>query len=504
LAATGRSAAQGPTQTLEFALARYSLVFSRLGVSRIGRYLAAVTIPACALMGFVGHAAAGEGSFDSQAEWAQGYDADEHLAITRSANPVLSPETFAATEQATEHYRQIVADGGWVQVPSGHDLKLGSQGEAVVALRRRLATSGDLDSSAGVSPIFDSYVDAAVRHFQARHGLNQTGIVDQDTFTAMNIPADVRLRQLEINIVRLKAYSGNLGERFVMANIPAAAVETVENGVVVTRHIAGVGRIDRQSPVMITKATEINFNPYWTVPVSIIRKDLIPRMQANPNYLAEHKIRIFDKDGNELQANQIDWNSLDAVNYKFRQDTGGDVNSLGVVRINIPNPYGVYMHDTPEKGIFGDDDRFISSGCIRVQNVRDYVAWLLKDTTGWDRDHIDEVIRSGEQVDVKLAEPIPVYWVYITAWATPDGLVEFRDDIYQRDGLGSIASIQMPGQTPEQGSAPPPVQPQQVSTGAPPPEPPQEVPQAPPQDVPQASPGQDGDQQPLPPMNDTQ
>ena len=162
------------------------------------------------------------------------------------------------------------------------------------------------------------------------------------------------------------------------------------------------------------------------------------------------------------------------MNYKFRQDTGGDVNSLGVVRINIPNPYGVYMHDTPEKGVFGDDDRFISSGCIRVQNVRDYVAWLLKDTPGWDRDRIDEVIRSGEQVDVKLVPPVPVYWVYITAWATPDGLVEFRDDIYQRDGLGSVAS-----RSDAAGAEPAPAPAQQAATNAPPPLPPQAVPQAP-------------------------
>ena len=490
---------------MEFALARYPLVFSRISRISVGA-LAAVILPAGFFTaGLAGSAAAGDSSFDNQAEWAQGYDADEHLAVTRSSTPVLSPQTFAATEQATERYRQIVAAGGWAAVPSARNLKLGSQGDLVVALRRRLAISGDLDPSAGTSPIFDSYVDAAVRHFQARHGLNQTGIVDQDTFLAMNIPADVRLRQLEINIVRLKAYSGNLGQRYVMANIPAAAVETVENDVVVTRHIAGVGRIDRQSPVMMTKATEINFNPYWTVPVSIIRKDLIPKMHADPNYLTEHKIRIFDKEGNELQANQIDWNSDDAVNYKFRQDTGGDVNSLGVVRINIPNPYGVYMHDTPEKGIFGDDDRFISSGCIRVQDVRDYVAWLLKDTPGWDRSHIDDVIGSGQQVDVKLAEPVPVYWVYITAWATPDGLVEFRDDIYQRDGLSSVASDQMPGQMPEQGAAP--VQAQQVSTGAPPSLPPQAVPQAQPPAPPYdpQGPGQDDvGQQPLPPVNDGQ
>jgi len=381
----------------------------------------------------------GDATFREQAEWAQRYDPDQRLAVNPSNTPVLSVETLAATEQLIETYRQIVARGGWVSVPAGQTLKLGTSGQAVTTLRNRLAASGDLDPSAGGSPVFDTYVDAAVKHFQARHGLFQTGVVSKETVAALNVPADFRLRQLEVNLVRLRSYSGDLGQRFVVANIPAMEVETVENGVVATHHVAGVGKIDRQSPVMMTRAIDINFNPYWTVPISIIRKDLIPRMQQNPNYLTEHNIRIFDKEGLELQADQINWNSLDAVNYKFRQDPGGDFNSLGVVRININNPYGVYMHDTPEKGIFGDDDRFVSSGCIRVQNVRDYVTWLLRDTPGWDRAHIDQVIRDGLREDVKLATPIPVYWVYITAWSTPDGQAQFREDIYQRDGFGQEA-----------------------------------------------------------------
>lgn len=417
---------------------------------------AALTVAGLAMIGLgasVQPAAAG-GLFADQAEWAQSYDADAHLAVTRSTTPVLSQATFTATEQAIERYRQIVSSGGWTHVPAGRTLKLGVTSPAVVALRKRLAASGDLDSGAGSSPVFDSFVQAAVKHYQASNGLAQTGVVSADTFATLNVPADQRLRQLEINLVRLRAYSGNLGERFVMANIPAAAVETVENGVVATHHVAGVGRIDRQSPVMMTKATDINFNPFWTVPASIIRKDLIPRMQANPHYLTEHKIRIFNRDGQEVPPQDINWNSLDATHYEYRQDPGEDVNSLGVVRINISNPYGVYMHDTPEKGVFGDDYRYISSGCIRVQDVRDYVAWLLKDNPGWDRVHIDEVIRSGERADVKLAQPVPVYWVYITAWATPDGVVEFRDDIYQRDGLGSVAAANMSGVTPGAGGMP--------------------------------------------------
>ena len=180
-----------------------------------------------------------------------------------------------------------------------------------------------------------------------------------------------------------------------MVNIPAAAVETVEGGVVYSHHAAGVGKIDRQSPIMQTKATEINFNPFWTVPPSLIKKDLIPKMKADPNYLTDEKIRVFNKEGEEVSPESINWNTNEATHYKYRQDTGADINSLGFVRINIPNPYGVYMHDTPSKGIFGDDFRFVSSGCVRVQDVRDYVAWLLKDNPGWGRDQIDEVIRSG-------------------------------------------------------------------------------------------------------------
>ena len=382
------------------------------------------------------HAADG---FGDQAEWAQGYDADARLSVQRSTTPVLSQATFDATERAIEQYRQLVQAGGWQKVPSTRTLKLGASGPAVVALRHRLIVSGDLDKSAGSSPVFDSYVDAGVKHFQARHGLIENGVVGPEAFNAMNITADMRLHQLEINLVRLKAFSGNLGERFVMANIPAEAVETVENGVVWSHHRAGVGKIDRQSPVMQTRAMDINFNPFWTVPASIIRKDLIPRMQGNPQYLTEHHIRIYNKSGQEVPPSSINWRSMEATNYRYTEDPGTE-NSLGVVRININNPYGVYMHDTSEKGVFGDDNRFVSSGCIRVQNVRDYVQWLLKDTPGWDRPHIDEAIRSGSRTDVKIASPVPVYWVYVTAWGSPNGLVQFREDIYQRDGFNPVVT----------------------------------------------------------------
>ena len=242
-----------------------------------------------------------------------------------------------------------------------------------------------------------------MRHFQSRVGLSTTGAINRATVAALNVPIERRIRQLETNVVRLRSWSGNLGNRYVVANIPAAMVETVENGHVATRHAAGVGKIDRQSPLLQTKIPEINFNPTWTVPASIIRKDLIPKMRKEPSYLTENKIRIIGPSG-EIAPERVNWNSDEATRYTFRQDPGGEFNSLGFVRINIPSPHGVYMHDTPAKGIFGDDFRFVSSGCIRVQNVRDYIAWLLKETPGWDRAKIDEVIASGERINARISQ----------------------------------------------------------------------------------------------------
>lgn len=421
----------------------YSL--SRRGFARA--LLASTTL--CAIGGARALAAPTGGNFGNQAEWEQKYDSTAAVLV-RTTTPILSPQTVAMTEAAIAQYRELVAQGGWQGVPSAQTMKIGSKGPAVTALRRRLAVTGDLTDNAGQSTVFDSFVQGGVMRFQSRHGINPTGDCTKETLAALNVSAQDRLRSLELNLTRLRSYAGNLGARYITLNIPAAAVETVENGEVFSHHAGGVGKIDRQSPVMQAKVLDINFNPFWTVPASIIRKDLIPRMQEDPGYLADHKIRVIDKGGQEVAPTTINWNSMDATNYRFRQDPGADINSLGAVRVNIANQYGVYMHDTPEKGVFGDDYRFVSSGCVRVQNIRDYVAWILKDTPGWDRDHIDEAIRSGARIDAKLTQTIPVYWVYITAWAN-DGIVQFRDDIYKRDGGGDALAFSE-GVTPSSGA----------------------------------------------------
>jgi murein L,D-transpeptidase YcbB/YkuD len=365
-----------------------------------------------------------------------GFDnSSRNVRLPKKSLPTLSPSTAETTQTSIAQYETIVAKGGWPDVPASADgLRVGAKGPAVPALRRRLSIAGDLELNSGDPQVFDSYVDAAVRRFQVRHGLHSDGVVHEATLHALNVSADRRLAQLRTNAVRLKALTGNLGNRIVVANIPAAQIEAIENGVAVTRHTAVAGKPDRPSPDLRTKITQINFNPFWTVPVSIIRKDLIPKMQAEPDYLTKNHIRIFDPKNNELQPSQIDWYSTEAVNYKFKQDAG-DFNSLGSLKINFPSPDGVYMHDTPSKNLFGEDFRFASSGCMRVQNVRELVYWILAETPGWSKTEIDEVIKSGERKDAKVAKPLPLYWVYVTAWATPDGVVQFRDDIYNRDGV---------------------------------------------------------------------
>ncbi|MBA5776876.1 L,D-transpeptidase family protein [Stappia sp. F7233] len=375
--------------------------------------------------------------YQQRAEWEDRFDATlRSLEAIKSDQPTLSVDTAVYIEAAIQQYGLIVGQGGWPRVTSGKQaMRLGARDQNVVSLRRRLMATGDLEQNAGLSDTFDSYVDAAVRRFQVRHGLTPDGVVGRSTLVALNVPAEVRLAQLETNLVRVRSMSGFLGDRYVMVNIPAAEIEAVENGRVRSRHTAVVGKIDRQTPILNSKIYELNFNPYWTVPVSIIRKDLIPKMKQDPEYLARNRIRIFDWKNNELDWQQIDWNTDEATQYQFRQDPG-DENSLGSVRINFHNEHQVYLHDTPSKSLFGSDYRFHSSGCVRVQNVRELITWMLESTTqGWDRSRVDDTIRTGVREDVKLETQVPLYLTYVTAWATPEGVIHFRDDIYNRDGF---------------------------------------------------------------------
>jgi murein L,D-transpeptidase YcbB/YkuD len=369
--------------------------------------------------------------------WDDQFDAvSVQASEVQSRQPIFSPQTAAYVQQAIGRYQNIVSAGGWPEVPATKKLQLGVIDPDVEVLRKRLMVSGDLSPNAGISRSFDTYVDAAVKRFQARHGLPADGVMGLYSFKAMNVPAQARLGQLETNLVRLQSMSGYLGGRYVMVNVPAAQIEAVENGRVVQRHTAIVGKIDRQTPLLNSKINEIIVNPYWNAPVSIVRKDIIPLMRKNPNYLTENHIRILGPNG-EIDPASIDWSTEDAAQFRFRQDPGA-INAMASVKINFPSPENVYMHDTPSQGLFNKLMRFDSSGCVRVQNVRDLVVWILRDTPGWSRAHFEQVIKSGVNTPVAVVNPVPVYFTYISAWSTSDQVAHFRDDIYARDGVSEL------------------------------------------------------------------
>ena len=373
----------------------------------------------------------------------------EPIKLSDDPRPTLGPETFVATMNAANRYRAIVEAGGWQIVVNEAILaKPGDRGPTVAALRQRLALEGDLPEADQAGDSFDAVLGAAIKRFQLRHGLSETGIVGPRTLARINVPAQVRLRALQASANRLIGSKFPFGERYVAVNIPAATVEAVERGTVARRYVAVVGKPDRASPMVETRVTSVNLNPTWTVPVSLIRKDIIPHVRKDPNYLAKMKIRLFDASGQEIDPGTLDWSTERAVNYTIRQDSGV-TNSLGEVRIDMPNKHSVYMHDTPSKRLFARDMRFHSSGCVRVSDVKGLAAWLLEGTggpgtssSGWGPAEIEAGIAAGRRLDVKLSRPVPVVWTYLTGYGTPDGTVHFRDDIYGLDEPNAPITIE--------------------------------------------------------------
>jgi murein L,D-transpeptidase YcbB/YkuD len=372
--------------------------------------------------------------------WDDQFDAkaSRTAAAIISNNPIFGTGAAANLQQAIYDYESIVANGGWPKVQTTVKLKIGIVDPAVAQLRKRLVVSGDLAKSAGLTNSYDSLVEEAVKRFQARHGLPEDGVLGNYTLEAMNIPADTRLMQLRTNLTRVQAITTDLGQRYVMVNIPAAYIEAVENNRVAQRHTAIVGRITRPTPILDSKIYNVTLNPYWTAPRSIVEKDIMPLMRKDPTYLTKNKIRLFDAKGQEVDPTTIDWNAEKAPNLMFRQDPG-KINAMASTKINFHNEFATYMHDTPQQGLFNKLSRFESSGCVRCQNIRDLTTWLLRDTPGWDRRHIEEVIKTGVNTPIELTTEIPIYFKYVTAWSAKDRVVQFRDDIYQMDGAQELA-----------------------------------------------------------------
>jgi L,D-transpeptidase YcbB len=372
--------------------------------------------------------------------------------------PMRSQEMVEALDGAIQRYQQIVSNGGWPAIPGTRPIRPEDNDERVGLLYRRLAASGEWRTRPSQTLFGIDYsdgLDSAVRRFQENHGLRVSGRVDRATLQALNIPAQVRLAQLRVNQQRLRdLLAQKLDDRYVLVNAPGFQLEAVERHQVELRHRVIVGKPERQTPTVRATIRALNFFPYWRVPESVAHLDLIPRLVKEPGYLQQEHIRVLTGsfNGPEIDSSAIDWRQADSKQLRFRQDPGPQ-NALGLVRIDMPNEHGVYMHDTPLKPLFNQRSRAFSAGCVRVQDVFTLVEWIARYEAGWDQPgRVQDVIATGQALDLTLTRPLPVYFTYITAWAEPDGRIIFRPDIYSRDGVRElVASAE---RDPDDGPAP--------------------------------------------------
>jgi murein L,D-transpeptidase YcbB/YkuD len=352
--------------------------------------------------------------------------------LALSSDPVFDDSTYQRIKEALLGYADIQVRGGWAALPADAKLVPGTSGPNVALLRQHLVISDDMSEEKWAGDAYDSDLVEAVKHFQLRHGLDATGSVGAQTLKALNVPVGDRIKQLEASLERLQGMDFNFADRYVVVNIPAAFVEAVANGKVERRYRVIVGAIDKPSPTLSVYITAIDLNPTWTVPLSITKNEIINRMRKDPSYLSRMHMRVLGAHDETIDPGSIDWSSDRSPNFTVRQDAGA-WNALGYLKIDMPNPYSVYMHDTDTRNLFAADYRFDSHGCTRVDNVRDLAAWILSDVPGWNRAAIDAGIASGESKVINLPHKIPVAWVYLTGWVMRDGTIEFRDDVYKHD-----------------------------------------------------------------------
>ncbi len=363
--------------------------------------------------------------------------ASEMEAQPEQGFPTLAKENVTATKNAIKQYAEIVARGGWAQLPP-IELRTGMSHPAVVQLRKRLQATGDLQTFGGFPETYNSYVEQAVKKAQARHGLPATGFLDKNTIQELNVPAAARLRQLRTNLPRLQtASAGAPAGKYVVVNIPSVQIEAINNNQVVSRHRGVVGKPDRPSPLVTSAIEEINFNKDWFVPPTVLKSDLLGEAhKKGKEALAAHKIDVYAdfagyQKGQRIDPDNVDWNS-DAPLHLFYVQNGGPDNPLGFVKLNFASPHHVYMHDTATPSIFSQAFRAESSGCVRVQGVHRLVAWLLEDN-GWTVQQVLRMKDTGEKLNIRLKKKVPLFWTYITGWTTQDGTVQFRRDIYRKD-----------------------------------------------------------------------
>ena len=340
---------------------------------------------------------------------------------------------YGLLKNTLKKYRDIQEQGGWQAIPEGPTLKPGMIDDRIVSLRRRLAASGEYDSKLSVSTYFDEGLVPSVMQFQKSHGLEPDGKVGKKTLEALNIPVEQRIDQLRVNLERSRWLLHKLPSEYLWVDIAGFKVYHYQNGEMVWSSRIMVGKPYRHTPVFKSKVKYIVFNPTWTVPPTILKEDILPKLKEGPSYLYEKKIDVIDRDGSIIDPSSVDWSLYHTTIPFTLKQAPGPMNALGRMKFILPNKYFIFMHDTPSRHLFKKEDRAFSSGCIRVEKYTELAQRLLNDTVDWNPEKIQELIDTEETQRVNLLQKMPVILTYSTVWVEPNGDIIFLKDVYERD-----------------------------------------------------------------------
>jgi murein L,D-transpeptidase YcbB/YkuD len=285
---------------------------------------------------------------------------------------------------------------------------------------------------AGKTDVDVGTIKLALRSFQTRNGLDADARAGVKTLEALNLSAAERANQIAANLERWRHLPRQLGERHIAVSIAGYTLDLIENGTSIFHTRVIVGKARSRSPMFRATVSAVTFNPPWNIPPSIASREILTKLKHDPGYLAAHDMVIVGR-GDDPSGLTVDWNSMSARNFPFRlQQRPGLKNSLGVIKLEMPNKFNVYLHDTPAKSLFAQPQRSFSHGCVRVQHPGE-LARLVLNHDDWDADAIERSMKPGATRTVKLHHPVPVYLLYWTVFVDADGAVNFRDDLYGHD-----------------------------------------------------------------------